>query len=445
MDAIATRTARVAVVGLGYVGLPLAVELSRRFETCGIDVSQDRVDGVNRGKSYIGDIESTDLALVVKRNRLRATTDFDAAVAADIIIICVPTPLDAGKVPDVSYITDAAVQLARRLRRNQLIVLESTTYPGTTDELLLPMLQETGLKLDRDFLLAFSPERVDPGNREFRITNIPKVVGGCSQASTEAAAALYATVAPSVHSVPNARVAETAKLWENTFRSVNIALANEMGKLCYSLGINSSDVIEAAKTKPFGFMPFYPGPGVGGHCIPLDPHYLSFKASEHGTFSQFISLADQINSSMPDHVVELVGNTLNDESKALRGSRILLLGVAYKANVEDTRHSPALAIIDRLRSKGAEVCYHDALVPHLTFSEGDLPPAPRRDAHENRLAPLDSISLTADEVSAADCVVVLAAHRGIDYAWLQSNARVIVDTGNIVPSDNGQGARVVKL
>src|ERR687890_197306 len=306
---VEAKGARVGVIGLGYVGLPLAVEFARRG--------------------------------------LRAA-DFDELASCDAIIICVPTPLRKTKEPDISYILAAASEIQKRLRRGQLVILESTTYPGTTDEVLLPMFEAAGLRLDEDFLLAFSPERVDPGNPQFQTHNIPKVVGGCTDDSTEAAAALYGQIVGEVHAVSSARVAEAAKLLENTFRAVNIGMANEMARLCYALGIDTWEVIRAAATKPFGFMAFYPGPGIGGHCIPLDPHYLSWKARQHGFDSRFIGLAEQINSGMPAYVVKLVSNGLNDEAKALKNSRVLLLGVAYKKDINDVRESPALSIIDRL-------------------------------------------------------------------------------------------------
>ncbi|HEU0253905.1 MAG TPA: nucleotide sugar dehydrogenase, partial [Pyrinomonadaceae bacterium] len=333
---IANKQAHVGVIGLGYVGLPLIVEFtSRGFRGTGFEVDEAKAKQINAGSSYIGDVPSRKVKEVVDAKRLRATTDFDHLSDCDAIVICVPTPLRKTKEPDVSYIFAAAEEITKRLRRGQLIVLESTTYPGTTDEVLLPMFEEKGLKLDEDFLLAFSPERVDPGNPQFLTHNIPKVVGGVTPDSTEVAAHLYSHIVNDVYSVSSARVAEAAKLLENTFRAVNIGMANEMARLCYALNIDTWEVIRAAATKPFGFMPFYPGPGIGGHCIPLDPHYLSWKARQHGFDSRFISLAEEVNSRMPEHVVQLVADGLNDERKSLKGSNVLLLGVAYKKDVDD--------------------------------------------------------------------------------------------------------------
>jgi UDP-N-acetyl-D-glucosamine dehydrogenase len=375
---------------------------------------------------------------LVDSGRLHATTNFDELKDCDAIIICVPTPLRKTKEPDVSYILAAAEEIQKRLRCGQLIILESTTYPGTTDEVLLPMLEETGLKLDQDFLLAFSPERVDPGNPQFKTHNIPKVVGGVTDDSTEAAAALYGRIVREVHAVSSARVAETAKLLENTFRAVNIGMANEMARLCYALGIDTWEVIRAAATKPFGFMPFYPGPGIGGHCIPLDPHYLSWKARQHGFDSRFIGLAEEVNSRMPEHVVQLVSDGLNDARKAMNGSRILLLGVAYKKDIDDVRESPALSIIDRLRSKGCDVRYHDPFVTDLTFD----------DAHaEGGGEPLSSVALTEDEIGASDCVVIVTNHSDLDYARVIELAPLIVDTRNALNGDmrRGSRARIIRL
>src|SRR5713226_8074009 len=367
---IRDKRARVGVIGLGYVGLPLATEFARKgFNVTGFEVDENKVAEINAGRSYIGDVASEVVKESVAAGRLKATTDFDHLKECDAVIICVPTPLRKTKEPDVSFILAAAEEIRKRLRRGQLVILESTTYPGTTDEVLLPMLEETGLKLDEDFLLAFSPERVDPGNPDFQTHNIPKVVGGVTADSTEAAAYLYSQIVNEVHAVSSARVAEAAKLLENTFRAVNIGMANEMARLCYALNIDTWEVIRAAATKPFGFMPFYPGPGIGGHCIPLDPHYLSWKARQHGFESRFISLAEEVNSRMPEHVVQLVADGLNNARKAMNGSRVLLLGVAYKRDIDDVRESPALSIIDRLRSKGCDVRYHDPFVREVRFND----------------------------------------------------------------------------
>ena len=326
---ITNKKAHIGVIGLGYVGLPLLVEFaSKGFQSTGFEVDKTKADKINSGTSYIGDVTSQRLKEVVDARRLRATTDFDHLGECDAIIICVPTPLRKTKEPDVSFILGAAEEITKRLRRGHLIILESTTYPGTTDEVLLPMFEQKGLKLDEDFLLGFSPERVDPGNPQFMTHNIPKVVGGVTPDSTVVAAHLYSQIVKDVHAVSSARVAEAAKLLENTFRAVNIGMANEMARLCYALNIDTWEVIRAAATKPFGFMPFYPGPGIGGHCIPLDPHYLSWKARQHGFDSRFISLAEEVNSRMPEHVIQLVADGLNDERKAMKGSDVLLLGVA---------------------------------------------------------------------------------------------------------------------
>ncbi|HEU4593580.1 MAG TPA: nucleotide sugar dehydrogenase [Pyrinomonadaceae bacterium] len=433
------RRARVGVIGLGYVGLPLAVEFAHKgFPTVGFEVDQTKADSINRGESYIGDVESQAVSEMVSASRLEATTDFDQLSACDAVIICVPTPLRKTKEPDISYILAASAEIQQRLRRGQLIILESTTYPGTTDEVLLPLFEERGLKLDEDFLLAFSPERVDPGNPQFQTHNIPKVVGGCTQDSTDAAASLYGQIVNNVHAVSSARVAEAAKLLENTFRAVNIGMANEMARLCYALGIDTWEVIRAAATKPFGFMPFYPGPGIGGHCIPLDPHYLSWKARQHGFDSRFIGLAEEVNSRMPEHVVQLVTDGLNDAEKSLKGSRVLLLGVAYKKDINDVRESPALSIIDRLRAKGADVRYHDPYVADIRFD----------DAHtEGSGEPLSSVPLTDEELRAADCAVIVTDHSGVDYKRVCALSALIVDTRNALDRDlrRDSCARIIRL
>jgi UDP-N-acetyl-D-glucosamine dehydrogenase len=436
---ISDRAARVGVIGLGYVGLPLACEFARRglFAT-GFEVDESKAAAINRGESYIADVRSSQLAELVAQKHLRATTDFAELAACDAIIICVPTPLRKTKEPDISYILAAATEIQKSLRRGQLVILESTTYPGTTDEVLLPIFEERGLKLDSDFLLAFSPERVDPGNPQFQTHNIPKVVGGCTDDSTEIAAYLYSQIVENVHAVSSARVAEAAKLLENTFRAVNIGMANEMARLCYALGIDTWEVIRAAATKPFGFMAFYPGPGIGGHCIPLDPHYLSWKARQHGFDSRFIGLAEEVNSRMPEHVVQLVWDGLNDERKSLNGARVLLLGVAYKKDINDVRESPALSIIDRLRAKGAEVRYHDPFIPEVRFD----------DAHtEGSGEPLQSVPLTDDELTAADCVVIVTDHSQIDYRRVCQLTKLIIDTRNALGGDLRRHAcaRIVRL
>ncbi len=436
---ISQKRARIGVIGLGYVGLPLLVEFaSNGFRGTGFEVDEHKASQINAGISYIGDVPEGKVKELVDASLLQATTDFAHLAECDAIIICVPTPLRKTKEPDVSYILAAAEEITKRLRRGQLIVLESTTYPGTTDEVLLPMFEETGLKLDEDFLLAFSPERVDPGNPQFQTHNIPKVVGGVTPDSTEVAAHLYSQIVREVHAVSSARVAETAKLLENTFRAVNIGMANEMARLCYALNIDTWEVIRAAATKPFGFMAFYPGPGIGGHCIPLDPHYLSWKARQHGFDSRFIGLAEEVNSRMPEHVVQLVADGLNDERKAMKGSNVLLLGVAYKKDIDDVRESPALSIIDRLRAKGAEVRYHDPFVKEVRFD----------DAHtEGGGEPLASVLLTDEELRATDCLIIVTNHSGIDYQRICRLARLIVDTRNALNGEvrRESTARIIRL
>jgi len=436
---ISQKRARIGVIGLGYVGLPLLVEFaSNGFRGTGFEVDEHKASQINAGISYIGDVPEGKVKELVDASLLQATTDFAHLAECDAIIICVPTPLRKTKEPDVSYILAAAEEITSRLRRGQLIVLESTTYPGTTDEVLLPMFEETGLKLDEDFLLAFSPERVDPGNPQFQTHNIPKVVGGVTPDSTEVAAHLYSQIVREVHAVSSARVAETAKLLENTFRAVNIGMANEMARLCYALNIDTWEVIRAAATKPFGFMAFYPGPGIGGHCIPLDPHYLSWKARQHGFDSRFIGLAEEVNSRMPEHVVQLVADGLNDERKAMKGSNVLLLGVAYKKDIDDVRESPALSIIDRLRAKGAEVRYHDPFVKEVRFD----------DAHtEGGGEPLASVLLTDEELRATDCLIIVTNHSGIDYQRICRLAPLIVDTRNALNGEvrRESTARIIRL
>ncbi|MEO6656354.1 MAG: nucleotide sugar dehydrogenase [Pyrinomonadaceae bacterium] len=436
---ISDKRARVGVIGLGYVGLPLIVEFCLKgFDSIGFEVDEFKTAEVTAGRSYIVDVTNENLKECVDSGKLSATTDFSKLSDCDVIIICVPTPLRKTKDPDMSYIMTAGGEIQKYMRRGQLIILESTTYPGTTDEVLLPMFQKKGFRLDEDFLLAFSPERVDPGNPQFQTHNIPKVVGGVSADSTETSAFLYGQIVGEVFPVSSARVAEAAKLWENTFRAINIGMANEMAKLCNALGIDTWEVVSAAATKPFGFMAFYPGPGIGGHCIPLDPHYLSWKARQHGFDSQFISLAEQVNSNMPAYVVELASTALNSDHKAVNGSKILILGVAYKKDIDDMRESPALSIIDLLRADGADVYYHDPFVEEVTFD------------HAYTIGdgePLYNKELTDELITGSDCVIICTEHSPVDYDRVCSLASLVVDTRNaLTPQTRGASkARIVRL
>lgn len=436
---ISEKRARIGVIGLGYVGLPLIVEFAlKNFDCIGFEVDESKTAEIAAGRSYIVDVSGENLKKCVDSGKLTATTDFSKLSDCDVIIICVPTPLRKTKDPDMSYILTAGGKIQKYMRAPQLVILESTTYPGTTDEVLQPMFEEKGFKLNEDFLLAFSPERVDPGNPQFQTHNIPKVVGGVSQDSTEVAAALYGEIVERVFPVSSARVAEAAKLWENTFRAINIGMANEMAKLCNALGIDTWEVVGAAATKPFGFMPFFPGPGIGGHCIPLDPHYLSWKARQHGFDSQFISLAEQVNSTMPNYVVELATEALNKDKKAVNGSKILILGVAYKKDIDDMRESPALSIIDLLRADGADVYYHDPFVAEVTFD------------HAYTIGdgePLYNNELTDDLISSSDCVIICTEHSSVDYDRVCKLASLVVDTRNALSSETrgGSKARIVRL
>ena len=411
---IRAKQARIGIIGLGYVGLPLAVEFARAgFDVTGFDVDPAKNAQINAGRSFIPDVPDAEVDAMVKAGRLRATADMSQLGAMDAIDICVPTPLRKTKDPDLSYVVKAVEAVAASLRPGQLIVLESTTYPGTTEEVVQPMLEAGGLKADVDFLLAFSPERVDPGNVQHTTRTIPKVVGGLGRASTEAAFLLYASVVTTVVPVASTRVAEMVKLLENTFRAVNIGLVNEIALMCHKMDINVWEVIEAAKTKPFGFMPFYPGPGLGGHCIPIDPFYLSWKARQNGFECRFIELAGQVNSAMPEYVVQRVADALNSVKKPVNGSRIHLFGVAYKKDVGDVRESPALDIIELLVRRGAAVTYTDPYVPTLSHA-----------GHE-----LESVPFDLAINSPCDCAVIATDHRTFDFARI-AGLPLLVDTRN---------------
>jgi UDP-N-acetyl-D-glucosamine dehydrogenase len=415
IERLRTRQARVGVIGLGYVGLPLAVEFAHAgFTVTPVDLDQSKIDSIRRGVSYIPDVPSERVREVVDAGRLSPTRDFAILAEADAISICVPTPLRKTKDPDLSYIVAAVEQVAKYLRAGQLVVLESTTYPGTTDEVVRPMLERGGLIAGRDFFLAFSPERVDPANPEWHTGNTPKVVGGVDRASTEAACALYQQIVSTIVPVSSTSVAEMVKLLENTFRAVNIGMANELALMCRRMNIDVWEVIDAARTKPFGFMAFYPGPGLGGHCIPVDPFYLSWKARQSGFESRFIELAGHVNASMPRYVVERVGEALNSTGKPIRGSRVHLYGMAYKGDVGDYRESPAIDIVRLLEERGAVVSYSDPHVPVV-------------DDH--------GVSLTARTEAEAlaggiDCAVIVTNHRAFDYEALVRKAPLIVDTRN---------------
>jgi len=412
-DRIRQRKARVGVVGLGYVGLPLAVEFANAgFQVTGIDLSESKVARVNAGHSYIADVPNEILGDLVESGRLQATNDFGVISELDTVNICVPTPLRKTKDPDMSYIISACQEIARYFHPGTLVILESTTYPGTTAELVLPILLENSeLEVGKDFFLCFSPERVDPGNSKYHTANIPKVVGGCTPQCTEVGALFYRQALETVVPVSSTQVAEMVKLLENTFRMINIGLANEIAIMCGRMDIDVWEVIEAAATKPFGFMPFYPGPGLGGHCIPIDPFYLSWKTKQAGIEARFIELAGHINGQMPMFVVEKVQTALNSHSKAVKGSRIHILGVAYKKDIDDVRESPALDIIHILERRGAKVSYSDPHVPHLQF---------------------DGLELCSNEaaLAKADCVVIVTDHSGFDYKALTEKVPLIVDTRN---------------
>lgn len=412
---IKSKKANIGIVGLGYVGLPLAVAFAEKgFQVTGIDTDQSKVSKLNKGLSYVMDVPSKTVERLVKSRRLKAVSDYKAAASLDVMILCVPTPLNKTKKPDISFIIAAVKEIAPHLRRGQLLVLESTTYPGTTEEVVGPLLEEGGLKVEKDFYLAFSPERIDPGNRQFDTVSIPKVVGGAGPASLLAAKHLYGSIIEDIVEVSSAKTAEMVKLLENTFRSVNIGLINEITMMSHRMGIDIWEVIEAAKTKPFGFMPFYPGPGLGGHCLPIDPLYLSWKSRLHGYEAKMIELASSINEAMPEYVVERITDLLNQRGIPLKGASILVAGVAYKRNVDDLRESPALEVIEELLLNGSKVAYTDPYVPSLKLGR----------------AAFRSRKLSPEFLKKQQCVALLTDHDILDMKMIVEYSKMILDTRN---------------
>lgn len=429
-EKINAHTAVLGIVGLGYVGLPLAVEFATAgFTVIGIDLDRRKVDAVNAGESYIKDVPTATLAALVRSGKLRATGDYAVISEVDTVSICVPTPLNKTKDPDISYVVAAADGIAAYFHPGLLVVLESSTYPGTTDEVILPRLEADQWQVGRDFYLAFSPERIDPGNPRYHTRNIPRVIGGVTPECTRHACLLYHYAVDELVPVSSTRTAETVKLLENTFRMVNIGMVNEMAIMCDKLGIDVWEVINAAATKPFGFMPFYPGPGLGGHCIPVDPHYLSWKLKTLDYNARFIELAASVNAGMPRYVVEKVQDALNGERKALNGAQVLVLGVTYKPDIDDVRESPTLDIIGLLAQKGAEVAYHDPIIPQVRIED----------------ALFEGVALTAERLAASDCVVIATNHSSYDFAWIAQYAPLIVDTRNAMSAIPTRPGQVVKL
>ena len=430
-DKIMDRTAKIGVVGLGYVGLPLAVEKAKAgYTVIGFDVQDSKIDAVNAGHNYIGDVVDSELALLVKEKRLQATCDFSFIKDVDAVAICVPTPLDQYMQPDISYVVNSTRSVAQFLHLGMLVVLESTTYPGTTEEVVKPILEESGLKCGIDFFLAFSPERVDPGNKKFKTKNTPKVVGGITASCTEIAAALYRNVLDGeIYSVSSPAVAEMEKILENTFRNINIALANEMAILCKRMGIDIWEVIDAAATKPYGFMPFYPGPGLGGHCIPIDPYYLTWKAREYNYHTKLIEVAGEINNYMPEFVIENIMKILNKEKKALNGSKVLLMGVAYKKDIDDFRESPVLKLIELLENEGANVTINDPFIP--SFKHG---------GKSYKTKEVDN-----NAIADADIVVITTDHSNYDYENIALHSKVIYDTRNAMRHIKEGKEKIYKL
>ncbi|GAB6179341.1 nucleotide sugar dehydrogenase [Desulfotomaculum defluvii] len=433
INKILLRTAKVAVVGLGYVGLPLAVEKAKvGFQVIGIDQNRRRVDLINEGINYIKDVKDHELKELTTAKKITAHTDFSILSEADIIVICVPTPLTKNMDPDISYIENVTHHISQYLRYGQLVTLESTTYPGTTQEVILPMLERTGLIVGKDFFLSFSPERVDPGNKRFTTKNTSKVVGGVTEHCLEVARVFYEETIMEVVPVSSPAVAEMTKVFENTYRAVNIALVNELALLCDRMDINVWEVLDAAATKPFGIQIFYPGPGVGGHCIPIDPHYLTWKAREFDFHTRFIELAAEINMNMPYFVVQKISKALNENKKSLRDAAILVLGVAYKKDIDDERESPAHKVMELLLKEGAKLTYHDSFIPELRL-------------HTKDLIKLQSQELTEKLASEADCVVILTDHSNVDYRWLAEKANLIVDTRNATRYIIESNAKIVRL
>ena len=425
---IQTKKAKIAIIGLGYVGLPLAVSFAKAgYQVLGLDTDQDRVNRVNTAKNYIADIKAQDLRQVTKAKKCIASTSFDGLPECDVVIICVPTPLKRRYTPDIKYIMSAVKTTCQHLKKNALVVLESTTYPGTTEELILPEFVKIGKKLGKDFFLAFSPERIDPGNKVYDVTEIPKIVGGVEKVSGELTRILYEKVIKEVHLVSSAKTAEMTKLLENTFRIINIGWINEIAVMSHEMGIDVWEVIEAAKTKPFGFMPFYPGLGVGGHCIPDDPLYLYWKARHHGVHSKFIKLAADVNSDMPAYAVDRIRKALQIKKKNLKGTKILVLGATYKKDVKDLRKSPAMKLISLLQDLQSDVQYHDPIIPYLSFAEIDLV----------------SVDLTPAQIKKYDCVVVAVNHTKVDYALVKRNAKLIFDVCNLYKSANDK--KIIRL
>ncbi len=413
---VAKKQAKIAVVGLGYVGLPLAVEFAKRgFEVLGIDIDKDRIEHIKRKESYISDVPTKELRRVLNSNRFSGTSHMEALKRADVIIICVPTPLKRKYHPDISYIKQAVNSIAKNIKKGALIILESTTYPGTTEEVIMPLLESKGLKCGEDFYLAFSPERIDPGNTRYPVSKIPKVIGGVTKEATELTVAVYGNIIDKLVPVSSAKAAETVKLLENTFRLINIGLIDELAMMAHKMKIDIWEVIDAAKTKPFGFMPFYPGPGVGGHCIPKDPLYLYWKAKHHGFKPRFIKLASDIITRMPEYVVERLSQILNKEGRELSKAKFLLIGVTYKKDIKDLRKSPALDIIEILQKKNARASYHDPLIPYLRLD------------HIN----LKSLDLTGKNLKSFDFVIIATEHSSVDYGALLKNSRRIFDTRNV--------------
>lgn len=428
-EKIINKKARIGIIGLGYVGLPLAINFAKGgFKVYGIDIDKDRIERLKKGKSYILDVPSPEIRAVIANKAFSVTTDFGRISKLDAVIICVPTPLYKTREPDVSYIVAAVKNIKKYMKRGQIVVLESTTYPGTTEEVMLPILEADGLREGKDFYLAFSPERVDPGNKKYDTKNTPKIIGGLSDASTEIAKLLYSQVIDNVVPVSSSKVAEMVKLLENTFRIVNIGLVNEIMLMCDKLDINVWEVIDAAKTKPYGFMPFYPGPGVGGHCIPVDPIYLSWKARMHGFEARFIDLASKINSEMPHYVVDKIVEGLNGCGKPLKCSKVLIVGVAYKKDVKDLRESPALEIIDLLIKKGALVSYYDPYLPYLKIHDINL----------------KGIKFNKDSFGDSDCVVIVTDHSSVNYGFIAENSDLIVDTRNVY-KDSKKRQNIIRL